>query len=262
MIYKTKRFSSKTWEGIKGGLKGAGSGAKWGAILAPGNLTAAAMGKPKIALGLTGAGAAIGAYIGGKSGYQNAVNSWKYKNDPEYTKKIDLENKNLFEKKLKFSIKRCHDLVSEYKLQDWVKLSDKIKLPGEIVKYVKFYNTWSKNIDRWYNNLILPKTDYYDGYIPEFNFYFPVPMDAKNYLNGDPYYDPTRELEILTTTDYEDENYICYSLDKKLYGIDFMYSNKSLKELLYNNIDPNMKLDLDFLGPENIRLIQDFKRHL
>ena len=260
MIYKTKRFSSKTWEGIKGGVKGAGSGALWGAALAPGNLTAAAMGKPKLALGLTGAGAAVGAYIGGKNGYKNAVNSWKYKNDPEYAKKVDEENKRNFEKQIKINKKISHDLIFEFNLQDWIKLSSKINLPEEIIKYIKFYNTWSKNIDKWYNNLIVSTDPFYDT-IPEFHCYFPVPVDAKMSLEWKNY-DEDEDIYFLTLSTSGDDGYVCYDFNKKLYGIDFSNETKSLKDLLSKNIDYNMGLDHDVLGPENIKLIQEFKRHL
>lgn len=259
MIYTTKRFSSKTWEGIKGGMKGAGSGALWGAVLAPGNLIAAATDHPKTALGLTGLGAAAGAYIGGKKGYKNAVDSWKYEHDSEYKKKKDEENRINFEKLVKSAKKTSQDLVSGYKLQDWIKLSSKIKLPGEIIKYIKFYSTWSKNIEKWYNNLVFSTDNFND--VPEFHCYFPVPVDAEIYLeDDDDYY--TNFIEVLTTSDAGDDGYICYNINKKLYGIDFYTDAKSLKDVLVANINQNMKWDSSSLGPEDIKLIQEFKRHL
>lgn len=257
MIYKTKRFSSKTWEGIKGGLKGAGSGAKWGAILAPGNLTAAAMGKPKIALGLTGLGAATGAIIGAKTGYDEAVDSWKYKNDPEYAKEVDNERKKDFEEQIKTTKKISYNLISDYKLQDWIKTFGKIKLPDEIVRYIKFYSTWSKskNIEKWYNSLIISADQYF---VPEFHCYFPVPINAKMSLE----WKNNEEICFLTLGDAGDDGYVYYDFNKKLYGIDLPDETKSLRDLLSKNIDRNMKTDFSVLGPENIRLIQDFKRHL
>ena len=238
-------------------MKGALTGAKWGAILAPGNLTAAAFGKKKLALGLTGAGAAVGAYIGGKNGYKNAVNSWKYENDPEYAKKVDRENKKLYNENLKVAKHISYGLASDFNTSSWTKFSTKYDLPKEILKYIKFYDSWwSKNIDDWYNNLIFSR----DIFCPEFHEYFPVPIRADlidNWMDIN-----NNEIYFLNLNTAGDDGYICYDLNKKLYGIDLPNDTKSLKDLLNKNLDCNMKHDMNSLSPDNIRIIQDFKRHL
>lgn len=256
-IYFSQHNYGKTWEGVKGGMKGARDGAILGAILAPGNLTAAAFGKGKLALGLTGAGAAVGAYVGGKNGYRNAVNSWKYKNDPEYAKKVDAENKILFEKNVKSSKETSYHLAYDFNLQEWIKFSSKYKLPTEILKYIKFYNSWRKNIDKWYNNLIYSG----DIFCSEFHAYFPTPMDAKiseKWMN----YDKDGEFCFLTMNDAGDDGFVSYSLNNNLYEIDFSNETKSLKDLLIKNIDRIMKYEANSLSQENIKMIQDFKRHI
>ena len=256
-IYFSQHNFGKTWEGVKGGMKGALTGAEWGAVLAPGNLTAAAFGKKKLALGLTGIGAATGAIIGGKLGYQNAVNSWKYKNNPEYAKKVDAENKILFKKNTKTSRETSYLLAYDFNLQEWIKFSSKYKLPTEILKYIKFYSSWRKNIDKWYDNLVYSG----DIFCPEFHAYFPTPISAKTseeWMN----YDKTKDICFLTMNDAGDDGYVCYSLDTKLYGIDLPNETNSLKDLLIKNIDRIMKYEANSLSQENIKIIQDFKRHL
>lgn len=245
-------------EGVKGGMKGALQGAKWGAILAPGNLTAAAFGKKKLALGLTGAGAAVGAYIGGKNGYNNAVNSWKYKNDPEYAKKVDKENKKLFNENRETDRQISYSLASNFNVKDWLKLSSKYNLPKEILKYIKFYNSWwLENVDDWYDNLIYSG----DIFCPEFHEYFPAPIKAKmvdEWMD----IDNNEEIYLLTINQAGDDGYICYDLNKKIYGIDLPNDTNSLKDLINKNLDRNMKHDINSLSPENIKIIQDFKRHI
>lgn len=256
-IYFSQHNYGKTWEGVKGGMKGARDGAILGAILAPGNLTAAAFGKGKLALGLTGAGAAVGAYVGGKNGYRNAVNSWKYKNDPEYAKKVDKENKILFEKNVKSSRETSYLLAYDFNLQEWIKFSSKYKLPTEILKYIKFYNSWRKNIDKWYDNLIYSG----DIFCPEFHAYFPIPMNAKiseEWMNVD----KDKDFCFLTMNDAGDDGFVSYSLNNNLYGIDLPNDTNSLKDLINKNLDRNMKYDINSLSPENIKIIQDFKRHM
>lgn len=257
-IYFSQHNYGKTWEGVKGGMKGALQGAKWGAILAPGNLTAAAFGKKKLALGLTGAGAAVGAYIGGKNGYNNAVNSWKYKNDPEYAKKVDKENKELFNKNRETSKQVSYYLASNFDVKDWLKLSSKYNLPKEILKYIKFYNSWwLKNVDDWYDNLIYSG----DIFCPEFHEYFPAPIKAKmvdEWMD----IDNNKEIYLLTMNQAGDDGYICYDLNKKIYGIDLPNDTNSLKDLINKNLDRNMKHDINSLSPENIKIIQDFKKHI
>lgn len=100
-IYFSQHNYGKTWEGVKGGMKGALQGAKWGAILAPGNLIAAGLGHPKTALGITAAGSLVGGGIGFKLGRDSGISEYKYKNDPEYKKKVDKEKEEECKKKYK-----------------------------------------------------------------------------------------------------------------------------------------------------------------
>ena len=69
-------------------------------------------------------------------------------------------------------------------------------------------------------------------------------------------------ITFLTYNDAGDDGYVCYDLDTKLYGIDLPNETNSLKDLLVKNIDRIMKYESNSLSQENIKMIQDFKRHL
>ena len=177
-LYSDK--SGKFWAGTKGALKGAGKGALWGAALAPGNIIAAKHNKWKLAAGITGAGALVGAGIGAKSGWKKGVNEYKYNNDPEYRKKVQKEKEERQQKALEYVHGTDEVWIYEFNVQSWINLKKTINVPDEFIKYIKFYkNIWSKNLETWYDNMN-PEIDL----IPEFKNLFPIPIkseDAKDW---------------------------------------------------------------------------------
>ena len=259
---KEKEFSTagREWAGFKGGMKGALKGAKWGAILAPGNLIAAGLGHPKTALGITAAGSLVGGGIGFKLGRNSGISEYKYKNDPEYKKKVDKEKAKYYLEDLKSSQKSDEFEAWDFNIKDWKDFSDSLGLPPEILKYIKFYESWRKNIKFWYSKA-LPGKDC-DYWVAEFRSFFPIPIPAKivkEWYETDKKY---HSITFLTYNDAGDDGYVCYDLDTKLYGIDLPNETNSLKDLLVKNIDRIMKYESNSLSQENIKMIQDFKRHL
>ena len=260
--HKLKKFSTagREWAGFKGGMKGALKGAKWGAILAPGNLIAAGLGHPKTALGITAAGSLVGGGIGFKLGRDSGISEYKYKNDPEYKKKVDKEKEEEYLEDLKSSQKSDEVEAWDFNIKDWKDFSDSLGLPPEILKYIKFYESWRKNIKLWYSKA-LPGKDC-DYWVAEFRSFFPIPIPAKivkEWYETDKKY---HSITFLTDNDAGDDGYVCYDLDTKLYGIDLPNETNSLKDLLVKNIDRIMKYESNSLSQENIKMIQDFKRHL
>ena len=260
--HKLKKFSTagREWAGFKGGMKGALKGAKWGAILAPGNLIAAGLGHPKTALGITAAGSLVGGGIGFKLGRDSGISEYKYKNDPEYKKKVDKEKEEEYLKDLKSSQKSDEFEAWDFNIKDWKDFSDSLGLPPEILKYIKFYESWRKNIKLWYSKALPGKDCNY--WAVEFKSLFPIPMPAKivkEWYETDKKY---HSITFLTDNDAGDDGYVCYDLDTKLYGIDLPNETNSLKDLLVKNIDRIMKYESNSLSQENIKMIQDFKRHL
>lgn len=259
---KEKEFSTagREWAGFKGGMKGALKGAKWGAILAPGNLIAAGLGHPKTALGITAAGSLVGGGIGFKLGRDSGISEYKYKNDPEYKKKVDKEKEKYYLEDLKSSQKSDEFEAWDFNIKDWKDFSDSLGLPPEILKYIKFYESWRKNIKLWYSKA-LPGKDC-DYWVAEFRSFFPIPIPAKIVKE---WYETDKKhhsITFLTYNDAGDDGYVCYDLDTKLYGIDLPNETNSLKDLLVKNIDRIMKYESNSLSQENIKMIQDFKRHL
>lgn len=259
---KEKEFSTagREWAGFKGGMKGALKGAKWGAILAPGNLIAAGLGHPKTALGITAAGSLVGGGIGFKLGRDSGISEYKYKNDPEYKEKVDKEKEKYYLEDLKSSQKSDEFEAWDFNIKDWKDFSDSLGLPPEILKYIKFYESWRKNIKLWYSKA-LPGKDC-DYWVAEFRSFFPIPIPAKivkEWYETDKKY---HSITFLTYNDAGDDGYVCYDLDTKLYGIDLPNETNSLKDLLVKNIDRIMKYESNSLSQENIKMIQDFKRHL
>ena len=260
--HKLKKFSTagREWAGFKGGMKGALKGAKWGAILAPGNLIAAGLGHPKTALGITAAGSLVGGGIGFKLGRDSGISEYKYKNDPEYKKKVDKEKEEEYLKDLKSSQKSDEFEAWDFNIKDWKDFSDSLGLPPEILKYIKFYESWRKNIKLWYSKALPGKDCNY--WAVEFRSLFPIPIPAKivkEWYETDKKY---HSITFLTYNDAGDDGYVCYDLDTKLYGIDLPNETNSLKDLLVKNIDRIMKYESNSLSQENIKMIQDFKRHL
>lgn len=268
MKYRIKRFSNsqrnygKTWEGIKGAVKGAGTGAKWGAILAPGNLTALALGHPKVALGITGAGAAIGAGMMAKEGWENGRNQWKYDHDPEYKKKKDAEDLKKYKESIKSSLDQDKIMAEDFSYRDWENLSKELKnsgkiIPKEVLDYIKFYETtWKKKIDKWYAEM--PETgDFW--YLLEFKEIFPMPY-VTEYVKEWLEYDKG-DICLFTVNDAGDDGWVFYNFEQNSYGWDGVGPyEKSFKKFMMDNINHSLK-DKE-ITPAQQRLVNEFKLHI
>lgn len=240
--HKLKKFSAagREWAGFKGGMKGALKGAKWGAILAPGNLIAAGLGHKKTALGITAAGSIIGGGIGFKLGRDSGISEYKYKNDPEYKKKVDKEKEEGCKKKIKYSLEQDLMMANEFSYKEWAKLAEELKktgkiIPKELLDYIKFYETtWKKNIKLWYDNV--ETKDKFE--VVEFKEIFPLPISsktAKEWIQ----YDDSEDLYIFTVNDAGDDGWVCYNFETKGYGWDgasYGKINTSLKKFISDNI--------------------------
>lgn len=242
ILKKQKDFSAagREWAGFKSGMKGALKGAKWGAILAPGNLIAAGLGHPKTALGITAAGSLVGGGIGFKLGRDSGISEYKYKNDPEYKKKVDKEKEEGCKKKIKYSLEQDLMMANEFSYKEWAKLAEELKktgkiIPKELLDYIKFYETtWKKNIKLWYDNV--ETKDKFE--VVEFKEIFPLPISsktAKEWLQ----YDDSEDLYIFTVNDAGDDGWVCYNFETKGYGWDgasYGKINTSLKKFISDNI--------------------------
>lgn len=239
--HKLKKFSTagREWAGFKGGMKGALKGAKWGAILAPGNLIAAGLGHPKTALGITAAGSLVGGGIGFKLGRDSGISEYKYKNDPEYKKKVDKEREEECKKNIKYSLEQDLIMANEFSYKEWAKLAEELKktgriIPKELLNYIKFYETtWKRNIKLWYDNV--ETIDQFE--VVEFKEIFPLPISskvAKEWLKDD----DSEDLYILTINDAGDDGWGCYNFKTKGYGWDGASYGKidtSLKKFISNH---------------------------
>ena len=257
---KEKEFSTagREWAGFKGGMKGALKGAKWGAILAPGNLIAAGLGHPKTALGITAAGSLVGGGIGFKLGRDSGISEYKYKNDPEYKEKVDKEKEKYYLEDLKSSQKSDEFEAWDFNIKDWKDFSDSLGLPPEILKYIKFYESWRKNIKFWYSKA-LPGKDC-DYWVAEFRSFFPIPIPAKivkEWYETDKKY---HSITFLTNNDAGDDGYVCYDLETKLYGWDIPNDTPSLKTLLQDHTK-RMK-EIHELSREQENLVNKFLRSI
>ena len=249
---KIGRFSS----GLKTAMKYGAKGALYGGVLVPGNIWAFRKGHKKVAAGLTGVGALLGAGIGSKWGWEDGVNAYDYNNDPEYRKKREEEEKEA----IIGTIERFkgEDLVlsGSFKYSSWVKVKE---APKEFLDYVKFYeNTWSRKIKLWYESMDPNKLESYYN-IPEFKEFFPIPYDSKTseeWLREDP--DPGLPCLCLATFNSAgDDGWLCYNPKDKRYGIDLPNTNLSLKEILLKNI--KHKEEYYDLSPQQKRLVNEFK---
>jgi len=255
IILRQKLYSDKSgrfWAGTKGALKGAGKGALWGAALAPGNIIAAKHNKWKLAAGITGAGALVGAGIGAKSGWKKGVNEYKYNNDPEYRKKVQKEKEERRQKALEYVHGTDEVWIYEFNVQSWINLKKTINVPDEFIKYIKFYkNIWSKNLETWYDNMN-PEIDL----IPEFKNLFPIPIkseDAKDWYEDN-------WLCLATVNDAGDDGWLCYDTETKEYGWDIANRYMSLKEALLANI--NSCSNYYKFSDTQKKLIEEFKNKI
>lgn len=254
---KVKRFSriGRLGSGLKKAMKYGAKGALYGGVLAPGNVLAFTTGHKKLAAGLTGAGALIGAGIGSKLGWDEGVSSYdhqeKMKNDPGYKEKYEKERRDTILKNIKQSEAEDLGYLSYFDYNSWSKIKE---APKDFLKYVKFYkNIWSKKIKPWYSSMDIESLDEY--FIPEFKEFFPIPNDSKiseDWLKEDQEY-----LCLATFNDAGDDGWLCYNPIDKRYGVDLPDTNLSLKEILLDNL--KHKESYYHLSPQQKRLVNEFK---
>ena len=260
MIILRQKIYSKFTSSLGGAIKGAGKGALWGAVLAPGKIIAAKHDKWKLAAGIAGAGALIGAGIGAKSGWNSGKSKWEYDHDPKVKERVDKEKSERIKEAVENNRGFDEMLAKNLNYSSWQALAKKIPVPAEFLKYVKFYkDIWSKKISLWYSSMDLEKID--DAYeVPEFKAYFPIPIDPKTTedwwnMEDD---DEFRTLCLATYNEAGDDGWLCYSPDTEKYGIDSPDYFESLKKTLI--IGPK-KLD-NTISDKQLSMIREFNNKI
>lgn len=263
MHYKIKRFSKsgKIWAGTKQAIRTGAKGAFWGGVLAPGNGIAYMTGHKKVAAGLTGAGALIGAGIGAKLGYNSGVTEYRLKNDPEY--KIELQKKNLEDLKKNLKPSKDSDLASvkEFDYLSWKKFLEGIdNTPKEFLSYIKFYkDIWSKNIDKWYSSMDLDSlAEFNYGFVPEFKEFFPIPIPSN--VSKDWSVEDEEDICLATYNNVGDDGFLYYRPKYKEYYIDYAPEGKgsSLEKILTVKVD----YEKEYLSKDQLNLISEFNRRI
>lgn len=260
IVLRQKAYSSRFWMGTREALKGAGKGAVYGAVLAPGKIIAHKKGKNKLALGIAGTGAVIGGVIGGRLGYKKGVYNYDLENNPEVMKKEREKLKEFLDSE-KSIIKAD---VKDFDINSWRMLKKKIDVPEIFLKYVSFYkNTWSKKIDLWYNSIqdgdFKSPDDYFSNGV-DFKKVFPVPISAKDseyFHNIDEKESGERYLVLCTVNEAGDDGWLTLNLETGKYGWDYDDYEKSLSKLLLKHLE-----DLEKWGSfnqEQKKLVQEFK---
>lgn len=254
---KIKRFSKigRFGSGLKKAIKYGAKGALYGGVLAPGNIWAFRKGHKKIAAGLTGVGALVGAGVGSKWGWEDGVSAYDYKNDPEYRKKREKEEKEAIIKNIKRLEEEDLVLSESFKYSSWVKVKE---APKEFLDYVKFYeNTWSKKIKLWYKSMDSDNLESY--YIPDFKGFFPIPYDSKiseEWFKGDSDQEGAC-LCLATFNSAGDDGWLVYDPKYKKYGVDLPDTNFSLKEILLRHVKSKEKYYS--LSSQQKRIVNEFE---
>ena len=261
-VYRIKRFSTlgRLGFGLKGAIKSGAKGAMWGGILAPGNGIAYATGNKKIAAGITGVGALVGAGIGSKLGWDSATSSYdhqeKMKNDPKYKEKFEKDQRESLLKNIKQSESEDLNYISFFDYKSWLNVKE---APKDFLEYVKFYdNIWSKKVKIWYSSMNLDSLDNYS--IPEFKEFFPIPYDPKyasEWLKSSPDW-----LCLATFNDAGDDGWLCYNPESGQYGIDLPNNGKSLKKVLLDYLNRHLTWRDEHLSKEQKRLVAEFKNKI
>ncbi len=246
--------AGKVWAGTKGAVKTGLKGAAWGAVLVPGNGLAYLAGKKKLAAGITGVGALVGGGIGAKLGWDNAVDKYKYEHDPKYREKVDKEEKERVGKAIEQFMNEDLYFANEFDYISWKNLSKEIPVPEEFLKYVKFYETWSRKIEQWYSSIDQSKLKGCHE-ILEFKEIFPIPIDAE--LSKRWYdYDDEGDLCLATVNSAGDDGWLYYSTESKEYGWDLPGGYRSLRHILTKQLDYSNGFPLSSI---QVRLIGEFK---
>lgn len=275
-IYKVKRFSF--WGKTKAGLKGFGKGAKYGAIagavLVPGNVTLALLGKKKAAAITTAVGAGLGAGVGGYIGAKDSIDRYNYneklEKDPKFRekelKKKKEEVNNFINEKLK-NQEATIDSNKTIKDLKKVEKENSISFKSDLYNYIKFYEKFSKkNYSRWYKaaeNLL----DLYN-FDKDFSYIFPNPDFSIQY-------DDFKVEEFLQSVKDEipvfmvagdisnsDHSFLYYHFYNETYGFDlgFGKDSKNISEVLIN-FSKNWKEDINKIDKNNLGLLEMTKIH-
>ncbi len=270
-IYKIKRFS--TWGKTKAGLKGFGKGAKYGAIagaaLVPGNVTALLLGKPKTAAIITGIGAGLGAVAGGCFGASQAIDSYKYENDPEYRAKIDAKRKDnilkLIETRTRLPL-AFNSSQTINALKDFEKKYS-VSFNPDLFSYIKFYEKFlKKNYKRWYEaykdlansnpsfimydfTKVFPNPDF--KFDSTFSYRIEEFLESKElgFVEG-PYFNVAAD-----TISYSDHSALYYLFDSNTYSFlsDGSYDSKSISKTLSKSVE----IDKEFINEEISSIIHN-----
>ena len=285
MIIKLKRFSKigRTWSGIKGSIKPALNGALIGGALAPGNLLTLVLGHKKVAAGLTGAGALLGASLGGKMGWDNGVRKYdidqKLKTAEGRQELLSETRKDLKESAVT-SMNAAKQNIDDFKISEnyiklyknWFAKRDLI-LPKEITSFIlgcsKFFN--KRNIASFYNDYIsnpekfITEKDILDHRLyylfPKFFNVFPYPLkpdylsDCEDDLGGD--------WKIQIGDMYDSDDGIFYNVKENNYcTVDTVYRGfgKSLKEILEDHLKfYETNWDVDYT-PAQKRVFENYRK--
>lgn len=249
MIIKRQKEYSKFTSSLGGAIKGAGKGAAIGAAFMPGWKLAAIMKKGKVAAGIAGVGALVGGAAGASMGWKSGKDRWEYDHDPKVREKVDREMEQILKEQIENARSSDKSDVCEFNYTSWKALGEKISVPEEFLKYVKFYKDfWSKKIDSWYNAIDQNKVSL--PFINSFKSYFPIPVDSET--AKDWYED--NWLCLATYNDAGDDGWLCYDTETKKYGIDVPEFSESLKK----TITPDIKRLDDELSSTQINLIKEF----
>ena len=260
MIILRQKIYSKFTSSLGGAVKGAGQGALIGAAVMPGWKLAALTRKYKLAAGIAGTGALIGAGIGAKSGWNSGKSKWEYDHDPKVRERINKEKSKRIKEAIENNREFDEALAENLNYSSWQALAKKIPVPAEFLKYVKFYkDVWSKKISLWYSSMDLKKID--DAYeVPEFKQYFPIPIDPKTVEDWWNMEDDIvlRTVCLATYNEAGDDGWLCYSPDTEKYGIDSPDYSESLNKTL--TVDP--KKLYNALSDKQLGMVREFNNKI
>ena len=279
IILRNREFSRFT-SGLKQAGKSAWTGAKIGAVLAPGNLIALGFGKKKLALGLTAGGALVGAGIGASIGYKDGAREYEFKEKmktPEgrlevLNGQIDLLKGDADEcrkKALEYIKKRNFRSFKPKYVQYYKKLG--FEVPKEVLDYVDFYSRFAtpSNINLFYKDLIDNPSKYVedDGgdsiqspNVPDFLDLFPAPVDPEDI---DSLSDFVSDYEICITVSEAADSYIYWDPKGNYYfPAGRQPSSDSLGDIVKLHTNFYLKYSDEYLNKDQKSLVMKFRNGL
>ena len=247
--YKVKRFSF--WEKTKAGLKGFGKGAKYGAlagaVLVPGNVTLALLGKKKAAAITTAVGAGVGASIGGYLGAKESIDSYNYherlKNDPEFRSQEEAKKKRVVDDFIKSELNNSEISINSNDTINNLKKIEKdysVSFKSDLFAYIKFYEKfYKKNYRKWYescrNLSNIYDFDIHFSYVfpnPEFSFKYQKYKLEELVQSIKEEFDPL--FMVGGDIDNSDHSYLYYHFNDSTYSFNlgFGYDSKSISKTI------------------------------